>query len=260
MNLVILHQSKYNNKMTIHPYLNQSGVSISAHRGGSEETPENTLESFSYAIGLGSSYIETDVQLSADGIPYIFHDDDLSRLLNMEVKFNSLHSDQIEKLKLFESYQIPKLETALTQFPNALFQIDLKTDEVALPAMKVIENLNAFDRICIASFSSNRLQKVRKKFPDTCLSMGPKEILKLLLASFGLYNKTIYGDCLQVPIYHYGIKLVTRRFVKYVQSIGLKIHVWTINDENTMRKLIDLGVDGIITDRPKLLKEVLSKN
>ncbi|MDA8526990.1 glycerophosphodiester phosphodiesterase family protein [Gammaproteobacteria bacterium] len=246
--------------MTIHPYLNQSGVSISAHRGGSEEAPENTLESFSYAIGLGSSYIETDVQLSADGIPYIFHDDDLSRLLNMEVKFNSLHSDQIEKLKLFESYQIPKLETALTQFPNALFQIDLKTDEVALPAMKVIENLNAFDRICIASFSSNRLQKVRKKFPDTCLSMGPKEILKLLLASFGLYNKTIYGDCLQVPIYHYGIKLVTRRFVKYVQSIGLKIHVWTINDENTMRKLIDLGVDGIITDRPKLLKEVLSKN
>lgn len=246
--------------MTIHPYLNQSGVSISAHRGGSEEAPENTLESFSYAIGLGSSYIETDVQLSADGIPYIFHDDDLSRLLNMEVKFNSLHSDQIEKLKLFESYQIPKLETALTQFPNALFQIDLKTDEVALPAMKVIESLNAFDRICIASFSSNRLQKVRKKFPDTCLSMGPKEILKLLLASFGLYNKTIYGDCLQVPIYHYGIKLVTRRFVKYVQSIGLKIHVWTINDENTMRKLIDLGVDGIITDRPKLLKEVLSKN
>jgi len=246
--------------MTIHPYLNQSGVSISAHRGGSEEAPENTLESFGYAIGLGSSYIETDVQLSADGIPYIFHDDDLSRLLNMEVKFNSLHSDQIEKLKLFESYQIPKLETALTQFPNALFQIDLKTDEVALPAMKVIENLNAFERICIASFSSNRLQKVRKKFPDTCLSMGPKEILKLLLASFGLYNKTIYGDCLQVPIYHYGIKLVTRRFVKYVQSIGLKIHVWTINDENTMRKLIDLGVDGIITDRPKLLKEVLSKN
>ena len=246
--------------MTIHPYLNQSGVSISAHRGGSEEAPENTLESFSYAIGLGSSYIETDVQLSADGIPYIFHDDDLSRLLNMEVKFNSLHSDQIEKLKLFESYQIPKLETALTQFPNALFQIDLKTDEVALPAMKVIENLNAFDRICIASFSSNRLQKVRKKFPDTCLSMGPKEILKLLLASFGLYNKTIYGDCLQVPIYHYGIKLVTRRFVKYVQSIGLKIHVWTINDENTMRKLIDLGVDGIITDKPKLLKKLLSTN
>jgi glycerophosphoryl diester phosphodiesterase len=171
-----------------------------------------------------------------------------------------LHSNQIEELKLFGSYQIPKLETALTQFPNALFQIDLKTDEVALPAMKVIESLNAFDRICIASFSSNRLQKVRKEFPETCFSMGPNEILKLLLSSFGLYNKKVFGDCLQVPIYHYGIKLVTRRFVKYVQSIGLKIHVWTINDVKTMEKLIDLDVDGIITDRPKLLKEVLSKN
>jgi glycerophosphoryl diester phosphodiesterase len=126
--------------------------------------------------------------------------------------------------------------------------------------MRVIKNLNAFDRICIASFSSNRLEKVRNGFPETCLSMGPKEILKLLLASFGLYNQKVPGDCLQVPIYHYGIKLVTKRFVNYVQSIGLKIHVWTINDENTMRKLIDLGVDGIITDRPKVLNEILSKN
>jgi len=246
--------------MSMHPYLSQSGVSISAHRGGSEEAPENTLESFSYAIELGSSYIETDVQLSADGIPYIFHDDDLSRLLNMDVTFNSLHSEQIDQLKLFASYQIPKLETALTQFPSALFQIDLKTDEVVLPAMNVIKNLNAFDRICIASFSSNRLQKVREEFPETCLSMGPKEILKLLLASFGFYNQKVPGDCLQVPIYHFGIKLVTKRFVRYVQSIGLKIHVWTINDENTMRKLIDLGVDGIITDKPKLLKKLLSTN
>jgi glycerophosphoryl diester phosphodiesterase len=126
--------------------------------------------------------------------------------------------------------------------------------------MMVIKNLNAFDRICIASFSSNRLEKVRNDFPEACLSMGPKEILKLLLASFGLYNQKVPGDCLQVPIYHYGIKLVTKRFVKYVQNIGLKIHVWTINDENTMRKLIDLGVDGIITDRPKVLNEILSKN
>ena len=133
--------------MTIHPYLNQSGVSISAHRGGSEEAPENTLESFKYALDLGSSYIETDVQLSADGIPYIFHDDDLIRLLGMDVAFNSLHSNEIEQLKLFESYQIPKLETALTQFPNALFQIDLKTDEVALPAMMEIGRASCRERV-----------------------------------------------------------------------------------------------------------------
>ena len=77
--------------MSIHPYLNEPGVSISAHRGGSIEAPENTLESFRYAVDIGSAYIETDVQLSADGIPFIFHDDDLKRLLGKDIIFNSLH-------------------------------------------------------------------------------------------------------------------------------------------------------------------------
>ena len=246
--------------MSVHPYLKHQGIAISAHRGGSIEAPENTLESFEYALELGSEYIETDVQLSADGIPFIFHDDDLLRLLGKNLPFNSLHSEEIDKLRLFESYRIPTLEAALKKFPNALFQIDVKTDEVAIPTMEVIKELDAFDRICIASFSSKRLKLVKEKYPETCLSMGPIEVLKLLLSSFGLYKKTIQGDCLQIPIYQYGIKLVTKRFVKFVQSLDLKIHVWTINDEVVMQEMINLGVNGIITDKPKLLKEVLSRS
>jgi len=244
--------------MSIHPYLKIPGVAISAHRGGSIEAPENTLESFDYAIKLGCSYIETDVQLSADGIPYIFHDDDLKRLFGKNVVFNSLHSSEIKKLKLFDSYDIPTLELALIKFPNTLFQIDVKTDQVTEPAMQVIEKTGSLDRVCIASFSSERLEKVHAMYPDVCISMGPKEILKLLLSSYGLYKKIIPGNCLQIPIYQYGIKLVTKRFVEYLQSVGLKVHVWTINDADSMQKLISLGVDGIITDRPKLLKDLLS--
>ena len=254
---MILHQSKYNNEMSLHPYLNTPGVAVSAHRGGSMEAPENTLESFKYSLELGCSYIETDVQLSSDGIPYIFHDDDLNRLLGKDITFNSLHSSEIQNLKLFDSFGIPTLAKALTTFPDALFQIDLKTDEVAIPAMKIIETLEAFDRVCIASFSSKRLALINEMYPHVCLSMGPKEILKLLLASYGLYKKKVPGNCLQVPIYQYGIKLVTKRFIQYVQNIGLKIHVWTINDKNQMQELINLGVDGIITDRPKALKDLL---
>ncbi len=246
--------------MSIHPYLNQPGISISAHRGGSIEAPENTLESFKYAIDLGSAYIETDVQLSSDGITYIFHDDNLKRLLGQDVTFSSLHSNMIDKLKLFNSYNIPRLETALYEFPDTLFQIDVKTDEVTLPAMKIIEKCNSLDRVCMASFSSDRLKKINNLYPEVCLSMGPNEIFKLLLSSYGLYKKKIRGNCLQIPIYQYGIKLATKRFVKYVQNLGLKIHVWTINDEDTMQELINIGVDGIITDRPKLLKDVLSRN
>jgi|TARA_X000001036_G_C20247311_1_gene630624 glycerophosphoryl diester phosphodiesterase len=89
--------------------------------------------------------------------------------------------------------------------------------------------------------------------------MGPKEIIKTLLASFGLYNKSIHGQCLQVPIYQYGIKIVTQRFINYVQKKGLKIIVWTINDLKTMDKLISMGVDGIITDKPLELKQLLAK-
>ena len=244
--------------MSIHPYLDVPGVAISAHRGGSIEAPENTIESFEYSIELGSSYIETDVQLSSNGIPYIFHDDDLKRLFGKNIIFNSLHSDEIDELILFDKYKIPTLESTLQKFPDTLFQIDVKTDEVVLPTMEVIKKTNSTDKVCIASFSSKRLKQVHKLYPEICLSMGPFEVMKLLLASFGLYRKKVPGNCLQIPIYQYGIKLVTKRFINYIHSIGLKIHVWTINDEDTMQKLIDLGVDGIITDRPKTLKDLLS--
>ena len=244
--------------MSIHPYLDVPGVAISAHRGGSIEAPENTIESFEYSIKLGSSYIETDVQLSSNGIPYIFHDNDLKRLFGKNIIFNSLHSDEIDELILFDKYKIPTLESTLQKFPDTLFQIDVKTDEVVLPTMKVIKKTNSTDKVCIASFSSKRLKQVHKLYPEICLSMGPFEVMKLLLASFGLYRNKVPGNCLQIPIYQYGIKLVTKRFINYIHSIGLKIHVWTINDEDTMQKLIDLGVDGIITDRPKALKDLLS--
>jgi Glycerophosphoryl diester phosphodiesterase len=244
--------------MSIHSYLNVPGIAISAHRGGSIEAPENTIESFEYSIELGSSYIETDVQLSSNGIPYIFHDNDLNRLFGKNIIFNSLHSDEINELILFDRYKIPTLESTLLKFPNTFFQIDVKTDEVVLPTMEVIKKTNSTDKVCIASFSSKRLKQVHNLYPEICLSMGPYEVMKLLLASFGLYRKKVPGNCLQIPIYKYGIKLVTKRFINYIHSIGLKIHVWTINDEDTMQKLIDLGVDGIITDRPKALKELLS--
>ena len=90
--------------------------------------------------------------------------------------------------------------------------------------------------------------------------MGPKEVLKLLRASFGLYKAKIPGDCLQIPIFQYGIKLVTKRFVNFVQSKGLKIIVWTINEPKEMKRLIELEVDGIITDKPKALFDIINQN
>ena len=142
-------------------YLEYDGLKVLAHRGGAEESNENTLESFDYSQSLGCEFIETDVQVSSDGIPYIFHDDDLKRILNNPIRFDSLSSNEIDELSIFNSCKIPKLSDTLLRFPNLCFQIDFKTDEVVMPALDVINEMNVFDRVCIASFNSKRLQNVR---------------------------------------------------------------------------------------------------
>ena len=240
-------------------YLDYDGLKVLAHRGGAEESYENTTESFEYSQLLGCEFIETDVQVSSDGIPYIFHDDDLKRILNKPVRFDSLSSNEIDDLSIFNSCKIPKLSDTLLRFPNLCFQIDFKTDEVVIPALDVINDMNVFDRVCIASFSSKRLQNVRSLYPDLCISMGPNEVFKTLVASLNIFKGEIPGDCLQIPMSYYGIKIVSKRFVDYVHSKGLKIMIWTINDIKTFKYLIDLGVDGIITDKPKLLFQTIEE-
>lgn len=240
-------------------YLDYDGLKVLAHRGGAEESYENTTESFEYSQLLGCEFIETDVQVSSDGIPYIFHDDDLKRILNKPVRFDSLSSNEIDDLNIFNSCKIPKLSDTLLRFPNLCFQIDFKTDEVVMPALDVINDMNVFDRVCIASFSSKRLQKVRSLYPDLCISMGPNEVFKTLVASLNLFKGEIPGDCLQIPMSYYGIKIVSKRFVDFVHSRGLKIMIWTINDIETFKYLIDLGVDGIITDKPRLLFQTIEE-
>tara|TARA_B100000700_G_scaffold91141_1_gene102731 strand:- start:808 stop:1542 length:735 start_codon:yes stop_codon:yes gene_type:complete len=241
-------------------YLEYDGLEVLAHRGGAEEAAENTLESFEYSISLGCKFIETDVQVSSDGVPYIFHDNDLKRICDISAKFDSLSSKEIDNLRIFGDYKIPKLIDALYSFPSTSFQIDFKTDEVVNPALEVISKSNASERVCVASFNSDRLNNVRSTHPNLCISMGPKEVLKILLSSFGIYRGTVPGDCLQIPISYYGVRIVTKRFVNYLKSKELKIMVWTINDVKTFKYLIDLEVDGIITDRPKLLFETLKKS
>ena len=240
-------------------YLNYNGLAVMAHRGGSLEAPENTIESFKYAIEIGSDIIETDIQLSSDGVPYIFHDDDLKRIPGIEKDFNDLLASEIDELNVFGDFKIPTLEETLKQFPDTKFQIDFKTDEVVDPAIEIINKFPHIKKnLCVASFSSQRLQKIKSKLSDVTYSMGPHEVLKLLLKSFGIYRGEVGGDCLQIPIYRYGIKIVTKRFVDFCKRENIKISVWTINSTEEMDYLIDLDVDGIITDKPKALINLLA--
>ena len=182
----------------------------------------------------------------------------MSRILNKHIVFSELSSKEIDNLHIFKNKKIPRLDETLEKFPNLSFQIDFKTDEVVKPALDVINKLDVSDRVCIASFSSKRLELVRSINPNLCISMGPNEVFKTLIASWGLYKKSLIGDCLQVPISYYGIRLVSKRFVDFVHTKNLKIMVWTINDVKTFEYLIGINVDGIITDRPKLLFDTLN--
>jgi len=143
-------------------YLQYDGLTVLAHRGGADESFENTLESFDYSKSLGCKFIETDVQVSADGVPYIFHDDDLKRILGIHKNFNELLSSEIDELNIFGDYKIPTLEETLKQFPNTRFQIDFKTDEVVDPAIEIINKFPHIKKnLCVASFSSRRLSDLR---------------------------------------------------------------------------------------------------
>ena len=161
---------------------------------------------------------------------------------------------------IFNNCKIPRLEDALNQFSELSFQIDFKTDEVVESALDIIQKTNSSDRVCVASFSSKRLERVRSISPDLCISMGPNEVFRTLLSRYKLINGPLKGDCLQVPMKYYGLKIVTKKFVEYLKSKNIKIMVWTINDIETFKYLIQLKVDGIITDRPKLLFETLKNN
>jgi glycerophosphoryl diester phosphodiesterase len=109
-----------------------------------------------YAHDIGCDYIETDVQITSDGIPYIFHDEDLSRIVGEKKNFNELSSQEVDELIIFSDQKIPTLRSVLESLPTTLFQIDVKTDDVALPALKVIEECNALNRVCIASFFKSK--------------------------------------------------------------------------------------------------------
>lgn len=233
-----------------------------AHRGANQLAPENTHAAFQIAHDLGYRIIETDVQSSSDGVLYCFHDDDLQRITGDPRKFETVPSRDIDRLRIDATHSIPKLAEIVDAFPDAYFNIDIKSWAAADPFIALTEAMNTYDRICVGSFSQRRIKAV-----TSCLSKNPPArslgtggVVEFYLKHLLNHRGTIKAQCAQLPITHFGIKLITPRTLAYARSQGLKIHVWTINQADEMQRLIDLGVDGIMTDDCVLLKSVLEKN
>ena len=242
----------------MHPFFKGHSFYGFVHRGGDEEKTENTLEAFQYSSDLGFVFMETDVQLTSDGKVVIFHDNDLKRIAGLNKKVSDLSFKKIKEIDLIHGGRIPSLEETLSSFPNLRFNIDIKVDSAVDETIKIVKNFNAFNKVCLAAFSSKRLRRIRELTnSDLCSSMGQAEIVRLLLSSYGLNFRASPGLCAQVPVSQFGIPIVTKRFIKKIHDLNKLIHVWTIDETQEMYRLIDLGVDGLMTDKPTVLKEAL---
>lgn len=216
------------------------------------------MESFSAAIDLGYRYLETDVHVSRDGKLVAFHDEILDRVTDRTGAISALSWDEIKQARLSNGERPPLLTDLLEAFPEANINIDPKSNQAAQSLADLLPTLKAFERVCVGSFSGARLNDLRSVFGSKlCTSMGPMEVLFLRLASLGVPVPRFRANCAQVPIQTRGIPIVDRRFVHAAHRRGLKVHVWTINSRDEMNRLVDIGVDGIMTDETKLLRDVL---
>ena len=243
--------------MTRWAYLDHPGPLAFAHRGGASEFPENTMLAFEGAVRLGYRYLETDVHATADGVLAAFHDDVLDRVTDCSGRVGDLAWSEVSQARI-GTEPIPLLEDILGAWPDVRVNVDAK-DDASVPLLAaVIERAGAHDRVCVGSFSESRVRRFRRMTCGrVCTSMGRSAIARLRTASYGPPTWPFGAGCVQVPVRRGRILIADSRFVAAAHRRGLQVHVWTINDPDEMGRLLDLGVDGIMTDRPAVLREVL---
>ncbi|TDW22303.1 glycerophosphodiester phosphodiesterase [Kribbella kalugense] len=243
----------------MYPYLVHDGPIAMAHRGGAKHPDnvgyENSLHAFENAVDLGYTYLETDLHATSDGVVIAFHDDKLDRVTDRTGVIAELPWSEVSKAKINGHEPIPRLDELLEHFPDIRFNLDIKAEGGLEPAAKVLRAANAIDRICVSSFSQSRVRRIRKLLgPRLCTGYGELEIALIRFLPFALKSP---GGCLQIPERYGALHILTPGLIERAHSHGKQVHVWTVDDPDTMRRLLDAGVDGLITDRTDLLRDVL---
>ena len=248
--------------MALHPFLEHDGPIAFVHRGGAAEAAENSLATFQRAVDMGFTYLETDVHATADGVLVAVHDPTLDRVTDTLGRISELPWADVARARLADGSPVPRIPELLEALPHARIAIDLKSDESVGPMVRLLQaNPRWLERICLGSFSDARLTAVRVRLgPALCTSTGPAGVLAhRMAAAVRRPTPTRYlGNCLQVPAAVGRLTVVTAGFVEAAHDQGRPVHVWTVDDPDEMTRLLDLGVDGIMTDRPEVLRTVLT--
>lgn len=260
--------------VTGHRYLDRihdqpGSVLAFAHRGGAEHPAirglENTLHAFRHAYALGYRWFETDAHVSADGELVAFHDTRLDRVTDGTGAIADLPLARIREARVGGVEPVPTLAELVEAFPDVQFNIDIKAEGATGPLARFVLERGLADRVMIGSFSPRRLRHFRQLTRgDVPTSAHPGEVAAFVTAPSVRVGRSLLRGrvaALQVPHRHlfHGrrVEVVTERFVRRAHDAGLHVHVWTIDDPGQMHQLLDLGVDGIMTDRTDLLRDVL---
>lgn len=243
-----------------------SGFVALAHRGGSlfpaNRGRENTVHAFAEAARLGYRYFETDVHVTRDGELIAFHDDRLDRVTDTSGMIAETPWPRVRQARINGTDAIPTLAELFETFPDARFNIDIKAPGAVVPLVRTINRFRAHDRVCVGSFGVDRILAFRRLMG----TQVPTSVSKIGVAwtAFVRYLPRPLNDpgvVFQVPIdwpvRGRTLRLVSKAMVERAHTVGKQVHVWTIDDADVMNRLIDLGVDGLVTDRIDVLKEVL---
>jgi glycerophosphoryl diester phosphodiesterase len=214
--------------------------------------------------------METDVHATSDGVVVAFHDPDLRRVAGRSELVRNLTWRELSSVELNSGDSVPRLDELLGAWPDVRWNVDAKHSSVVAPLAETLKRCDAVDRVCVTSFSDLRLERLRRLIgPRLCTAMGPAAVGTLRLTSLSTWAPAALSrgallplrrfGAVQVPTRHRNVEITDSRFVATAHRAGLEVHVWTVDDEAEMVRLLDLGVDGVMTDRPTVLKEVLEK-
>ena len=244
-------------------FLEHEGPIAFAHRGGAADGLENSLAAFARAVDLGFRYLETDVHATADGVLLAFHDRTLDRVTDLVGRVAELPWTTVRAARIGGREPIPLLEDVLGTWPDVRVNIDVKHPAAIDPLVRALRRTGAVDRVCVASFSERRLAAVRRQVgPRLCTALGPRAVALLRAAATHDRAQVLAGrrheevPCAQVPERFGPLRVVTPALVDLAHARGQRVHVWTVDDPAAMHRLLDLGVDGLMTDRPEALRQV----
>jgi len=243
------------------PYLDNPRPLAFAHRGGSAHALENSWSAFEHAVSLGYTYLETDARATADGELMAFHDRTLDRVTDARGPIGALSYAETAAIRVGGTEPIPRIEDMIGAWPDVRFNIDLKDEHGISLLPCILRRTGSWDRVCVTSFSGARLRTFRRLSDHpVCMAVSPASVAAVKLTpgwSQRRQAKRLHEAqawCAQVPG-----RVANATFIRKAHALGLDVHAWTINDKTEMRRLLDLGVDGIMTDQVAMLRDVLTE-